>query len=100
MAQAGFWRVVTPCCVYNHVQVLYMVNIQVSMDEKTLRQVDRASKPLGLKRSEIERQALRQWLQRQAVEQFEQQWISALKNQPHDDQAAEDWLGAEAWGKK
>ena len=77
-----------------------MTNIQVTIDEKTLRQVDRASKPLGLKRSEIVRQALRQWLQRQAIDQFEQQWITALKKQPHDDQAAEDWLGAQAWSSK
>jgi metal-responsive CopG/Arc/MetJ family transcriptional regulator len=77
-----------------------MTNIQVTIDDKTLRQIDRASKPLGLKRSEIVRQALRQWLQRQAIDQFEHRWIAALKNEPHDAQGAEDWLGAQAWSSK
>jgi metal-responsive CopG/Arc/MetJ family transcriptional regulator len=77
-----------------------MTNIQVTIDDKTLRQVDRASKPLGLKRSEIVRQALRQWLQRQAIDQFEQRWIAALRNEPHDAAGSEEWLGAQAWSSK
>ncbi|MBI4475899.1 MAG: ribbon-helix-helix protein, CopG family, partial [Acidobacteria bacterium] len=56
-----------------------MKNVQVTLDEETLRQVDRAAKPLGLKRSEIVRQALRQWLRRRASEKFEQDWIAALR---------------------
>jgi metal-responsive CopG/Arc/MetJ family transcriptional regulator len=43
-------------------------NIQITVDEETLRQVDRVSGPIGLKRLEVVRQALRQWLQRRATE--------------------------------
>ena len=77
-----------------------MTNIQITVDEETLRQVDRVSKPLGLKRSEIVRQALRQWLQRRAVERFEEDWIAALEERPDDGARAEDWLPVQAWSRK
>lgn len=74
-----------------------MKNIQVTVDQDTLRQVDRVSKPLGLKRSEIVRQALRQWLQRHAIERFEEEWIAALKNRPDDRRRADAWLPIQSW---
>ena len=48
-----------------------MKNVQVTIDQETLARVDRVGKTLGLKRSEIVRQALRDWLHRHAVESFE-----------------------------
>jgi metal-responsive CopG/Arc/MetJ family transcriptional regulator len=77
-----------------------MKNIQITVDEETLRQVDRVSRPLGLKRSEVVRQALRQWLQKRATERFEEEWISALRGAPDDTSRADDWLIAQAWGRK
>jgi metal-responsive CopG/Arc/MetJ family transcriptional regulator len=77
-----------------------MKNVQITVDEPTLAQVDRIAKPLGLNRSAIVRQALREWLRRRAVERFEQEWIAALGNQPDDPSRAEDWLAAEAWSRK
>ena len=77
-----------------------MKNIQITVDEETLRQVDRVSGPLGLKRSEVVRQALRQWLQRRATERFEKEWISALDKVPDDHQRAEDWLGVQSWSRR
>jgi metal-responsive CopG/Arc/MetJ family transcriptional regulator len=77
-----------------------MKNIQITVDDETLRQVDRVSGPLGLKRSEVVRQALRQWLQRRATERFEQEWIAALRQTPEDGQPADDWLAAQAWSRK
>ena len=74
-----------------------MKNIQITVDTETLRQVDRVSKPLGLKRSEIVRQALRQWLQRRAIERFEEDWIAALKNRPDDRRRADAWLTIQSW---
>jgi mRNA-degrading endonuclease toxin of MazEF toxin-antitoxin module/predicted transcriptional regulator len=56
-----------------------MKNVQITVDEETLAQIDRIGRPLGLKRSEIVRRALRDWVQRHAVESFEQEWIEALK---------------------
>lgn len=80
--------------------VVYMKNVQITVDEETLRQVDRMSKPLGLKRSEIVRQALRQWLRRQAVESFEQEWIAALQKRPDEASRAEDWLESQTWTER
>jgi metal-responsive CopG/Arc/MetJ family transcriptional regulator len=77
-----------------------MKNIQITVDEETLRQVDRVSGPLGLKRSEVVRQALRQWLQRRATEHFEEEWISALGKKPDDHQRAEEWLGVQSWSRR
>jgi metal-responsive CopG/Arc/MetJ family transcriptional regulator len=78
----------------------YMKNVQITIDEETLTRVDRIAKPLGLKRSEIVRQALRDWLHRHAVENFEQEWIAALRKQPDNAARAEDWMGAQIWSKK
>ena len=74
-----------------------MKNIQITVDDETLRRVDRASKPLGLKRSEIVRQALRQWLDRRAIQGFEDAWIAALKERPPSASRADDWRAAQAW---
>ena len=49
---------------------------------ETLAEVDRLGWPLGLKRSEIVRRALRDWIRRQAVERFEQEWIAAAAPRP------------------
>lgn len=77
-----------------------MKNVQVTVDEDTLRQVDRAGKPLGLKRSEIVRHALRLWLRQQAVDRFEEEWIAALRQHPDDAARAEDWILGQAWSKR
>lgn len=77
-----------------------MKKIQITVDEETLRQVDRESGALGLKRSEVLRLALRQWLQRRATEGFEEEWISALLTVPHDEARADDWLAAQSWSRR
>jgi metal-responsive CopG/Arc/MetJ family transcriptional regulator len=75
-----------------------MKNVQITVDEDTLRRVDRAAKPLGLKRSEIVRQALREWLNRRAVQAFERDWIAAAQRDPKP--AVDDWLPAQVWRGK
>ena len=77
-----------------------MKNVQITIDEDTLTRVDRVGKPLGLKRSEVVRQALREWLRRRAVENFEQEWITALQKKPDDAARAEEWRDIQAWSKK
>ena len=77
-----------------------MKNVQVTIDHDTLSQVDRVGKPLGLKRSEIVRQALREWLRRHAVTRFEADWIAALQERPGRTDEADAWLGAQAWRLK
>lgn len=77
-----------------------MKNVQVTIDDETLTRVDRAAKPLGLNRSEIVRQALRQWLRRQTVEHFEREWIAALERQPDESARADDWIDIQMWSRK
>ena len=74
--------------------------MQITIDEETLTRVDQIGKPLGLKRSEIVRRALRDWLRSRVVESFEQDWIAALRKEPDDAGRAEDWLEIQTWSKK
>ena len=77
-----------------------MKNVQITIDDETLARVDEIGKPMGLNRSEIVRRALRDWLHRQAIEGFEQEWINALREAPDDAKRAEDWSGVQTWSKK
>ena len=77
-----------------------MKNVQVTIDPETLAQVDRVAKPLGLKRSEVVRRALRDWLRRHAVERFEEEWIAAARRHPDKPDRAEEWLAVQAWSRK
>lgn len=88
------------CGVLNHVYSGYMKNVQITIDDATLSAVDRAAGPLGLKRSEIVRQALREWLRRRSVERFEEDWIAALRKKADNPTRADDWLASQAWGPK
>jgi len=73
-----------------------MKNVQISLDEKLVHAMDKAAKPLRLKRSQIVRLALRDWLRKQALEQFEREWIDALVIRRDEDSRAEDWSEAQA----
>jgi metal-responsive CopG/Arc/MetJ family transcriptional regulator len=77
-----------------------MKNVQVTIDDETLVRVDRAGKPLGLSRSEIVRQALREWLRRRAVDTFERKWIAALDREPDDPSRADRWTDLQSWGDR
>jgi metal-responsive CopG/Arc/MetJ family transcriptional regulator len=77
-----------------------MKNVQITIDLDTLNEVDRIGKPLGLKRSEIVRRALRDWLRRNAVDNFERDWVAALAEEPDDARRSEAWLGTQSWSKK
>jgi metal-responsive CopG/Arc/MetJ family transcriptional regulator len=77
-----------------------MRNVQITIDEETLKHVDRIGKPRGLKRSAIVRQALREWVRRHEIETFERQWIAALESSTDDVSRADDWLDVQAWSRK
>ena len=74
-----------------------MKNVQITIDQATLTAVDRAAGPLGLKRSEVVRQALREWLRRRSVDRFEREWVTALQKTPDDARRSDRWLAAQAW---
>lgn len=86
--------------VYNHIQIMSMQNVQITVDEELLREVDRVAEPMGLKRSEIVRRALRLWLQRRAIERFEEDWIKALGDRPDEPGRADDWRPVQTWSRK
>jgi metal-responsive CopG/Arc/MetJ family transcriptional regulator len=77
-----------------------MKNVQITVDEKLLAEVDRMCTPLGLNRSQAVRQALREWLRRHAIERFEREWIDALQTQSDDAARAEAWLDIQTWNEK
>lgn len=77
-----------------------MKNVQITIDPETLAEVDRVGAPLGLKRSEIVRQALREWLRQRAVSRFEEEWVTALQRRPDDGTAADAWLPAQVWSRR
>jgi metal-responsive CopG/Arc/MetJ family transcriptional regulator len=81
--------------IFNH-----MRNVQISIDEKMLAELERVGKPLGLKRSQIVRQALREWLHRHAVQRFEQDWIRSVESEPDQAERADDWIGIQASSEK
>ena len=74
-------------------------NIQISLDEQLWSDVARVGKPLGLEPAQIIQQALLVWLGRHDGQQFEQEWIAALKQNPDEASRAEDWLEAQAWSE-
>lgn len=76
-----------------------MKNVQVTIDEETLARVDGVGRPLGLNRSAIVRQALREWLHRHAVDTFERQWIDALERKPDEASRAAAWRDAQSWSE-
>lgn len=75
-----------------------MKHERITVDESLLAQVDRAGKALGLKRSEIVRRALREWLRKRAIAQFERGWVESLQEHPDDHRRADQWLDAKSWG--
>jgi metal-responsive CopG/Arc/MetJ family transcriptional regulator len=78
----------------------YMRNVQITLDEKLIRAVDKAAQPLRLKRSHVVRLALQDWLRRQALEQFEREWIEMLGKHPDEPNRAEEWSNAQIWSAR
>lgn len=74
-------------------------NVQITLDRQTLASVDRLAKPLGLDRSDIVGQALREWLRRRSIERFELEWITALGERP-DGKGSKDTLELHPAGRK
>jgi predicted transcriptional regulator len=75
-----------------------MKNLQITIDDAMLLSLDEAAESQRKTRAALIREAIADWLQRKNIEQFENQWISALKRGRSTDSAeGEAWLAAEAW---
>jgi metal-responsive CopG/Arc/MetJ family transcriptional regulator len=76
-----------------------MKNVQISFDENLLKQVDKIAKSSAVSRSAIVREALKIWIRRKEIKQFEDEWITKLKEHPDDEKEADKWIKAELWGE-
>lgn len=77
-----------------------MKNVQISFEETLLEEVDRFASSNSVTRSEVVREALRNWLKEKNIKQFEDQWIRGLKQNPDDAGTAETWIKAQSWSSK
>ena len=74
--------------------------LEISIDPETLAQVDRAAKPLGLKRSEVVRQALANGFAANRSAGSRRNGLQRCAIVPGPRVRLSDWLGAQAWSKK
>jgi hypothetical protein len=74
-----------------------MTTIQLPLDEKLLKEVEKIRQPLGKNLPDIIHEALQSWVKHNEIQIFEQQWTKALKKNPDVSKRAEDWLPAQVW---
>jgi predicted transcriptional regulator len=74
-----------------------MKNVQISFDEKLLKTIDRFATSSKLTRSAVVREAVENWIRQKEIKEFEDDWITKLKESPVDPDDSEVWLKAEKW---
>jgi metal-responsive CopG/Arc/MetJ family transcriptional regulator len=74
-----------------------MKNVQISFDEELLETVDALAASSQRSRSAVVREALKTWIRRQQVEEFEDAWIRKLKENPQEQEEADAWVEANSW---
>jgi len=72
--------------------------MQISFDEKLLKEIDRVAASSRKTRSAIVREALKAWLNRKRIQDFEDQWIQKLTENPEELAESEAWINADQWG--
>ena len=77
-----------------------MKSVQISFDEKPLKTIDRYAKSSQLSRSEAVHEAVRSWIRQKQIDEFENTWISKLKENPQDVSSSAIWLKTAARGDK
>jgi metal-responsive CopG/Arc/MetJ family transcriptional regulator len=74
-----------------------MKNVQISFDEELLETVDALAASSQRSRSAVVREALKTWIRRQQVEEFEDAWVRKLKENPQEQEEADAWVEANSW---
>ena len=74
-----------------------MKNTQISFDERLLREIDQVAASNKKTRSAIVREAVKAWLNQKQIQEFEDQWISKLRENPQDEEDSKAWVSAESW---
>ena len=75
-----------------------MKNIQISFDEKILKEIDRVAASARKTRSAIVREAVKAWLIKKQIQDFEDQWIKKLTENPEELAESEAWMEVDHWG--
>ena len=74
-----------------------MKNIQISFDEGLLKTIDNYAASSQLTRSAVVREAVKTWIRQKEVQEFEDEWIKKLKENPQDQEELDAWMKAEQW---
>jgi metal-responsive CopG/Arc/MetJ family transcriptional regulator len=74
-----------------------MKTVQMTLDEKLVKAVDRAAKKLGTTRSGFTREALRSALKQVHVKEFESRHRAGYKRKPVKRGEFSDWESEQVW---
>ncbi len=81
------------------IYIYYMRNLQISLDNNIVSSIEKITKEQHKTRSAVIREAINYWIKHRTIDNFESQWISTLKKEKSEYNAANDeaWMDAEQW---
>ncbi|MCK5196810.1 MAG: CopG family transcriptional regulator [Spirochaetales bacterium] len=86
---------------YKNTYIYNMKNLQISLDSNIITFIEKITKEQHKTRSAVIREAISYWIQHKTIEEFENQWISALKEEEPDyTKEDEAWMDAEQWDEQ
>ena len=74
-----------------------MKNVQIRFDENLLDEIDRHAARRQTSRSAVVREALKSWIRQKEIQEFENQWIRKLMENPEDLSDTAAWRPVEKW---
>ncbi|RKX87108.1 MAG: hypothetical protein DRP58_03525 [Spirochaetes bacterium] len=78
-----------------------MKNLQISLDSNIITFIEKITKEQHKTRSAVIREAINYWIKHKTIEEFENQWISALQEEEPDYTIADKaWMDAEQWDEQ
>ena len=83
--------------MYRHTYYPYMRPIQILMDEKELKLIDREAKRVGSDRSKLMREAVRRYLSKLIRDADEREYVESYRRQPEDVKELRDWSKVQTW---
>lgn len=75
---------------------MFMTNVQISLDEDWVTQLDRMADEQRKTRTAVIREAIGAVVCRQSAASFERQWIAAAQAD-QSEEGLDDWMSAESW---
>lgn len=73
-----------------------MKNIQISLDDERVAELDRIAEKQRKTRTAIVREALAAWVREQRIASFEREWIAAARRESSE-VSRDEWIAAETW---